>query len=185
MCCSALLIGTLSGIIGCEDDDDSSDEVTDNAPSSTEQNPDEQEPAANAPAQIDVSFAEVPLLRFLEQEETVVIRSQQEWDAYVARSTQYLFNPTIDPNDPHCDFATHMLVVYCFQPHDGCPWTYQGVYSVVIAASTTIVRANVDSKFIPLPDGPINDCQVVNVHEGFAVRIPQSDLPVEVDLNWY
>ncbi len=134
---------------------------------------------------VELQFAEAPLLRFLDQEETVVIRNQAEWNAYVARSDQYLFNPTIDPDDPPCDFSTDMLVVFCFQPHDGCPWTYQGVESVVLQAGTIIVKAKVDSRFIPWPEGPIVDCMVVNVHEGFAVRIPRSELPVEVTLHWY
>ncbi len=176
-----LLVLMVLSIASCDDDDD--DQQADATQASDQT--DDAEETDNTPDDTALAFSEVLLLHFLDQEETVVIRNQQEWQDYLNRSQQYLASPNIDPNDPQCDFNTHMLIAHSFQPHDGCPWNFTGVKEVTVLDETIIVHGNIDSRYIPQPIGPINDCQVVNVHSGFGVCVEQSDMPVDVTFNWY
>lgn len=175
-------------LAGCEKDGTPSDPAPDNAPAASRSSTgarDANRPPPDPPEDSDIEFTEVPLLRLLSQQETVLIRSLPEWDEYAARAAVHRWQTDVSPDDPHCDFACHMLVIYCFQPYNGCPWTYEGVSRVFVLADTIVVRADIDHKHIPIPEGAVDDCAVVNVHDGFAVRIPQSDLPVTVQINWY
>jgi len=165
---------------GCEDDSDETAAPDDSAtePVTADQ---------TEPQQPILPFQQVALYYMLDHEETVVIRSQAEWDNYLARASQYFFEPSVDPTDPNCDFALRMLVAHSFGPIAGCGFNGIDVTAVTVSNGRTVITVSVDDADTPPSydaDGNVVTCDAI-MHHGFAVTIPQSELPVQVAASYY
>jgi hypothetical protein len=166
--------------LGCEDDRE--DTANPDASAAEPATADQREPEGS-----ELPFQQVGLYYMLNHQETVIVRNQTAWNTYLARASQYFFDPSVDPTDPHCDFAESMLVAHSFGPISGCGFNGIDVTAVTADSSKIVVSVSVDDADTPPhydADGNVLTCDAI-MHFGFAVAIPQSGLPVQVAASYY
>jgi hypothetical protein len=186
--CLAGLVLFLGAFLGCEEDDNNTTQTEDNNTTQTEDNNTTQsednnttqsednnttQSDGNALTQAQVPFSPVTLHFLPEVAKEFVIRSQTEWEAYMARSVQRIWEypDTGASTAPPCDFETQMVV-----------GRYLGEYRVTFSPENPMVTQVVETqeKIQVYYEHNVSD----TVGFGFswpytAIRIPQSDLPVQ------
>lgn len=122
----------------------------------------------------------------LDHAETAVIRNAQEWQSYKSRSSSPVFlfeDGVFYVPEPQVNFPEDMLVAHSFGPVGQGGFPSMDVTNVQVESNTIRVYVYIDSPSLPLmPPGYSISEQVL---QGFAVRIPQSDLPVQVVPNYF
>jgi hypothetical protein len=188
MCTILSVLVLLLFVVGCEEKTDDASNPDDSAGQSgtvDEAAPvqDEDNPATE-PDTSELPFQQVSLHYMFDHEETVVIRSQEQWDDYLSQDLVLggSFSPSDDLTDPNCSFAENMLVAHSFGPVQA-DFAFQSVSvtAVTVDAGRIIVNVSVDVR--DPPSGGFT--MPAFTYEGSGVCIPQSELPVEVVVSYY